>query len=159
MKLSFSTTVVFLFLSVYAYTTEASCQAHDDHPKIDQLCGTDVPISDTIFYENTANEPIVLWRVYNTDYPTSAKGRWWSLDKPTNFTKAEYRKANAICPEWSPLSGIVRCTLKPSSQFMIGFTESVQCDNVTYPASDTLQIFLINPWNDLEACATTDWKE
>jgi len=153
----------FLFLAfvlgVYTQSAKGACQAHDDHPMIDQLCGIDMPISDTIFYENTSDEPIILWRVFNMEYPESATGRWWSLDIPTQFTREEYRKANAICPEWSSLSGITRCTLKPGGKFMIGHTEAVQCKDVEYPASDTLQIFLVDPWEDLHNCSAWTWEE
>jgi len=155
----------FLFLvflmGIYAQATKGSCQAHDNHPMIDQLCGTDVPISDAIFYENTNKEKVTLYRVWDKNYPPSKIARWWSLDDPRLMKKNEYRRKNAICPEWSPLNAIVRCTLKPGGQFMIGRTEAVSCRSYNIPASDTLQIFLVDPWYDIDetSCETWSWEE
>lgn len=151
--------LLFIAVMLLQSQAKASCQAHDDHESIDQLCGTDMPINNTIFYENTSQEPIVLWRVYNTSYPQSAMGRWWSLDDPTKSSKDEYRQANAICPEWSPLDGIAKCELRPGGDFVIGHTDAVRCKTVNYLASDTLQIFLVNPLEDLYNCTVSDWED
>ena len=71
-------------------------------------------------------EPVVLYRVFDASKPYTQFGTWWSLKKPEG-TKADYRVANAICPEWSPLDRVVTCEVRPGTQIVLGTTQSATC--------------------------------
>ncbi|MCG7534197.1 hypothetical protein [Pseudoalteromonas sp. OOF1S-7] len=104
-----------------------------------------------------------IWRAWNSTYKGSKFGKWWSLEKPLGPV-AHYRAALNICPKYSPLDMLVRCTLKAGSQVVIGPGQSAQCsDYFTYPQSDTNQLYLADAGQVTMNCATFygefSWRE
>ncbi|QTL37351.1 hypothetical protein [Pseudoalteromonas viridis] len=104
-----------------------------------------------------------IWRAWNSTYEGSKFGKWWSLEKPTGLV-AQYRTQLNICPKYSPLDMLVRCTLKAGSQVVIGPGQSAQCsDYFTYPQSDTNQLYLANAKQVTMNCTTFygefSWRE
>ena len=81
-----------------------SCNYEPTHTSLDQICGISVPIDSMVYYKNT-HEPIQVYRVWDETKPWTLYGRWWSLEEPRE-SKEEYRKANAICPEWNDLNDV-----------------------------------------------------
>jgi len=88
--------------------------------------------------------PVVLYRVFDSSKPYTKFGGWWSLNRPAG-SKEEYRAANAICQEWSPLDKLVSCEIRPGSQIVIGTTQSTICnDGSVYPKTAENQVFVAN---------------
>lgn len=88
--------------------------------------------------------PVVLYRVFDSRQPHTKFGGWWSLKRPGG-SPAEYRAANAICPEWSQLDRLVSCELRPGSQVVLGTTQSAACaDGTLYAKADATQVFVAN---------------
>jgi hypothetical protein len=91
-----------------------------------------------------ASAPVVLYRVFDSSKPYTKFGNWWSLKPPGN-SKAEYRAANAICPEWSNLDRLVSCEVRPGTQVVLGTTQSAQCaDGAVYAKTSEIQVFVPN---------------
>ena len=91
-----------------------------------------------------ATAPVVLYRVFDASKPYTKFGGWWSLKRPGN-SKAEYRAANAICPEWSNLDRVVSCEIRPGTQVVLGTTQSVACaDGSVYSKTAETQVFVAN---------------
>jgi hypothetical protein len=88
--------------------------------------------------------PVVLYRVFDASKPYTKFGGWWSLKHPGG-SKAEYRAANAICPEWSNLDRLVSCEARPGTQIVLGTTQSAVCaDGSTYPKTADIQALVAN---------------
>jgi hypothetical protein len=88
--------------------------------------------------------PVVLYRVFDSRQPHTKFGGWWSMKRPGS-SQAEYRAANAICPEWSQLDRLVSCELRPGSQVVLGTTQSAACaDGTLYAKADATQVFVAN---------------
>lgn len=91
-----------------------------------------------------ATTPVVLYRVFDASNPHSKFGSWWSLKPPGN-SRAEYRAANAICPEWSKLDRVVSCEVRPGTQIVLGTTQSAECaDGSSYAKTPETQVFVAN---------------
>ena len=87
---------------------------------------------------------VVLYRVFDSSKPYTKFGGWWSLNRPGG-SKAEYRVANAICPEWSNLDRLVSCEVRPGTQVVLGTTQSAQCaDGTLYAKTEETQVFVPN---------------
>jgi len=88
--------------------------------------------------------PVTLYRVFDASKPYTRQGSWWSLARPAG-SRADYRVANAICPEWSPLDRLAVCQIRPGSQVVLGTTQSATCaDGTTLPKSAQIQVFVAN---------------
>ncbi|TXT38523.1 MAG: hypothetical protein FD135_2846 [Comamonadaceae bacterium] len=88
--------------------------------------------------------PVVLYRVFDASNPHSKLGGWWALTRPTG-SRDDYRAANAICKEWSPLDKLVSCEVRPGSQVVLGTTQSAVCaDGSTYPKTAAQQVYVAN---------------
>ncbi len=95
-----------------------------------------------VVYE--ATRPIALYRVWQRDRAYTERGRWWSLERPTNSREA-YRRDNAICPEWSALDVLSRCELRAGARFVVGTGQSVRCqDRSLLAASAVRQVYVDN---------------
>lgn len=91
-----------------------------------------------------ATAPVVLYRVFDSSWPYTKFGSWWSLKRPGG-SKAAYRAANAICPEWSNLDRMVSCEIRPGTQVVLGTTQSAQCaDGTLYAKTEETQVFVPN---------------
>lgn len=91
-----------------------------------------------------AIEPVTVYRVYDGSKPHTATGRWWSFTTPTP-PKDQYRKDNAICPEWSNLDRMTVCKIKVGTVVALGTTQSATCaDGTTYPKNATIQVYIPN---------------
>lgn len=91
-----------------------------------------------------ATAPVVLYRVFDASKPYTKFGGWWSLKRPGD-SKAEYRAANAICPEWSNLDRLVSCEVRPGTQVVLGTTQSATCaDGSVYAKTAETQVFVAN---------------
>lgn len=86
---------------------------------------------------------VVVWRVWNSARPYTEKGAWWTFDRPQG-PRARYQAAYAICPEWSALDRVVRCTLKQGARVVVGPGQSARCAARTFPASPVNQVFVPN---------------
>ena len=88
--------------------------------------------------------PVTLYRVFDSARPHTKFGAWWSL-KPPGGSREDYRVANAICPEWSPLDRVVSCELRPGTQLVLGTTQSAECrGGLAYAPSPELQVYVPN---------------
>ena len=131
------------------------CNTETAIPKLQDACGVSVPINDPIFFINSG-KPIRVYRVWDTEKPYTVMGRWWTLEEPRG-SKEEYRKANAVCPEWSPLTGIVSAELKHDAMFFIGTTKGVTCEDVQYRDTSVIQVFIPEPNKALRNVAIGNW--
>lgn len=86
---------------------------------------------------------VTVYRVWNSAKSYTEFGKWWSLSKPTG-TVASYREENAICPEWSELNQLTRCTLKAGAKVVIGPGQSASCMTLTYGKSAVNQVYMAN---------------
>lgn len=93
------------------------------------------------------NQPLTVYRVWDSSKPYSQFGRWWSFDPPAGPVDA-YRARNAICASWSKLDRVTQCRLKTGTEIVIGPGQSAQCavsdDNRSYPASPETQVYVPN---------------
>lgn len=93
-------------------------------------------------YEVT--EPVTVYRVWTAAKPYTQIGGWWSFDAPQGPADA-YRAANAICPEWSALDMVSRCTVKVGAHLVVGPGQSATCEGgVAYGQSPVNQVFIAN---------------
>lgn len=90
-----------------------------------------------------AQQPVKVYRVFDSSRGSSAMGRWWSLTKPEG-PREKYRQDYAICAAWSALDRLTSCTIKPGAIVVIGTTQSVACEEGTYPKSANHQVYLQN---------------
>lgn len=92
--------------------------------------------------------PLDVYRVWDSSKPWSQFGNWWSFKAPS-LTRQAYRINNAICPSWSQLDRVVKCTLKNETEVVVGVGQSVQCSkqdgDIYYPPSPETQIFIPAP--------------
>ena len=89
-------------------------------------------------------EPVVLYRVFDSTVPYSRFGGWWSASPPTG-TPDSYRQAFAICPAWSRLDRVISCQIHPGTQVVVGTTQSVACgDGQVFPKTAEIQVFVPN---------------
>lgn len=89
-------------------------------------------------------EPVVLYRVFDSTVPYSRFGGWWSANPPTG-TPDSYRQAFAICPAWSRLDRVISCQIHPGTQVVVGTTQSVACgDGQVFPKTAEIQVFVPN---------------
>lgn len=98
-----------------------------------------------------AQQPVKVYRVYDSSRSYSQFGRWWALSKPTG-SRDVYRADYGICPTWSGLDHLVSCTLKPNTQIVVGTTQSVDCGDAAhtvYPKTANLQVYVPNAANDV----------
>lgn len=96
-------------------------------------------------------QPVKVYRVYDSSRSYSQFGRWWALSKPTG-SRDVYRAEYGICPTWSGLDHLVSCTLKPNTQIVVGTTQSVDCGDAAhtvYPKTANLQVYVPNAPNDV----------
>ncbi len=92
-------------------------------------------------YEATAQ--VAVYRVWNQAKSYTEFGKWWSLSMPSG-TVASYREENAICPEWSELNQLTRCTVKLGSRVVIGPGQSASCMAMVYEKSPVNQVYMAN---------------
>ncbi|WP_215779994.1 hypothetical protein [Paludibacterium sp. B53371] len=91
-----------------------------------------------------AGQTLTVYRVWDSSKPYTALGGWWSLQRPQGPRDA-YRLANDICPSWSALDHLSRCTLKPGARMVLGPGQSAQCgETQIYPPSAVNQVYLPN---------------
>ncbi len=94
-----------------------------------------------------AVRPVTVFRVWNRAKVETALGRWWSFAKPQGPVDA-YRRANAICPEWSELNYANECHLKVGARVVVGPGQSADCKGTPYDRSATNQVFVPNDTRD-----------
>ena len=80
-----------------------------------------------------ASANVVLYRAWGGGSATGTGnysqrlGGWWSLQNPIaqypNVT--DWRAANAVCPTFNTATTVTMCTLKPDTQVVIGYTQSI----------------------------------
>ena len=90
-----------------------------------------------------AQSAVTVYRVWNNAKSYTEFGKWWSLEKPSG-TVDSYRQENAICPEWSDLNQLTRCTLKIGAHVVIGPGQSATCMTLTYEKSPVNQVYMAN---------------
>lgn len=90
-----------------------------------------------------AVEPIVVYRVYDGAKGSAYYGKWWSFNRPTG-PKDDYRAAYGICKEWSNLDRLISCQLKPGAEIVLGTTQSVDCQDMSYKKTADIQVFIPN---------------
>lgn len=90
-----------------------------------------------------AKQPLTVYRVWAKAQAHTETGRWWSFEKPKG-PRDQYRQANAICAEWSPLDALSVCKLKAGSRFVLGPGQSATCQQGSFAASATNQVFIAN---------------
>lgn len=86
--------------------------------------------------------PVTVYRVWDSRYPASQLGSWWSFDRPEG-PRASYRHEEDICRSWSSLNKMTSCALKPGTKLVLGPGQSAACPaGYTIPASPANQIYL-----------------
>jgi hypothetical protein len=90
-----------------------------------------------------ATAPVTVYRVWNSAKSYTEFGKWWSLIKPTGPVDT-YRNDNAICPEWSELNQLTRCTIKVGAHVVIGPGQSANCMMMMYGKSAVNQVYMAN---------------
>lgn len=91
-----------------------------------------------------ARAPVTVYRVWDQAKSYTLYGRWWSFMRPEGPTE-QYRAANAICPSWSVLNQMSRCTLKVGSKIVVGPGQSADCgEGLVYPQSAVNQVYINN---------------
>jgi len=94
-------------------------------------------------------QPVTVYRVWNSAKSYSVYGGWWSFDQPRG-PKQEYRENNEICPSWSRLDRMTSCTIKIGTKIVVGPGQSANCEDFTYPRSAVNQVYIPNDsLNDL----------
>ena len=132
------------------------CNYEPTHASLDQICGISVPIDSMVYFKNT-HQPIQVYRVWDETKPWTLYGRWWSFEEPQG-SKEEYRKANAICPEWNELNDVATAQIKVGAYFFVGTTKSVDCKDRQYADTSVLQIFIPDPEKSLKKIETWKWE-
>lgn len=95
---------------------------------------------------------MTVHRVWDGAKPESRMGRWWALEAPRGTT-ADYRRAYAICSEWSAADKSVTCKVKAGAQVVLGTGQSAKCaDGTVYPTAATVQMFVPDPAGSIEGC-------
>lgn len=88
------------------------------------------------------NDGFEIFRGWNATYTKGKLGKWWTFTLPSKSI-ASYRKNYAICPKYSPLDMLVRCTLKEGTILALGTGQSAKCNQyLTYDISPAIQIYL-----------------
>lgn len=90
-----------------------------------------------------AVKPVVVYRVWDSSKTYTALGRWWSLRIPKG-PKTQYQLKNGICPAWSALDRMSKCTLKKGAHVVIGPGQSAECLGELYPSSAVNQVYVPN---------------
>lgn len=118
-----------------------------------------------------AGTQVVLYRAWGGGSATSSgnyaqkMGGWWSLQNPiTQYpTVTDWRVANAVCPTFNTATTVAKCALKPGTQVVIGYTQSLYYQatpgyaECVYPPNKTLQISVANyPVNSAFVDGCTD---
>ncbi len=103
----------------------------------------------------TVSQPVSVWRVWNSAKSYTELGKWWALTKPAG-TVDSYREENDICPEWSDLNQLTRCSLKVGSHIVVGPGQSAKCASLMYKKSPINQVYMANDTRinmlQVEAC-------
>lgn len=89
------------------------------------------------------DQPVVVYRVWDSSKTYTQVGRWWSFDVPKGPRDA-YQKANDICPSWSALDRMSQCTIKVGTDIVVGPGQSADCSDGLYPASPVNQVYIPN---------------
>lgn len=145
-----------IFLITSSCKTNYHCNVDTEIIELKDACGVSVPINDPVYYINTGGS-IQVYRVWDETKSWTMLGNWWSLEEPKG-SKENWRKANAICPEWSPLTGIVSAELKPGAKFFVGTTQGVDCETVQYLDTSVIQIFIPEPKKWLRNVKAGTWR-
>jgi len=91
-----------------------------------------------------AQQPVTVYRVWDSSRSYTVYGSWWSLDKPEG-PRERYRVEEDICPEWSALDRVTSCTIKAGSHVVIGPGQSATCaDGSTLAKSPVNQVYIPN---------------
>lgn len=86
--------------------------------------------------------PVTVYRVWDSSYPASQLGSWWSFERPEG-PRAGYRHEEDICRSWSSLNKMTSCLLKPGAKLVLGPGQSASCPaGYTIPASPANQVYL-----------------
>lgn len=111
-----------------------------------------------------AEQPVTVYRVWDSSRPYTVYGSWWSLSEPQG-PRDNYRKEEDICPEWSALDRVSACTIKVGTRIAIGPGQSVNCNNnLSYPPSAANQVYIPNDSRNnqvfVENCtAAAEWPQ
>lgn len=96
---------------------------------------------------------MTVHRIWDGGKPESRIGRWWALQKPSG-SRDDYRRAYAICPEWSEANRSVTCKVRAGSTVMLGIGQSAKCaGGIEYPVAPTVQMFVPDPASAMEGCS------
>lgn len=107
-------------------------------------------------YELKQDADFLVYRAWNSTNPKSHYGNWWAYTKPVGKI-SEYRRDYEICYKWSPLDKLTRCTLKKGAKVVIGTGQSAVCSEyLTYPVSETQQIYIENAKEQMLGCEDSD---
>ncbi len=130
----------------------------EDTPLLNQALGAadEGKLCQGKVYKSKPGTQLTVYRAWNSTNLKSQFGNWWAFEKPEGII-AVYRSAYEICYQWSPLDKLESCTLKPETKIVVGTGQSAKCSEfLTYPSSDTQQIFIDDPRNDLTDCSYFD---
>ena len=90
-----------------------------------------------------AKQPVMVYRVWNSEKSYTVYGGWWSFNQPMG-PKKRYREDNEICPSWSALDRMTSCTIKVGTKIVVGPGQSAQCEAFTYAKSAVNQVYVPN---------------
>jgi hypothetical protein len=89
------------------------------------------------------DSPVTVYRVWDSSRVNGGNGPWWSFSPPQG-SRQSYREENVICPFWSALDRLSRCTLKKGALIVVGPGQSADCSGTRYAQSATNQVFVPN---------------
>ncbi|MCL1123563.1 hypothetical protein [Shewanella surugensis] len=96
---------------------------------------------------------ITVWRTWNSEYQPSAKGKWWTFNMPMGAV-SEYRQHYEICPSYSPIDKLIKCTLIQDEQIIVGTGQSATCSQyLTYKTSSALQVYIDDAAVSVKDCS------
>jgi len=158
-------------------TGSQKCSGSTELPA--HLCGAFEPVDDPVLlgkslgesgkgnlrdgrvYKSMKGSDVVVFRTWNNTHPGSKLGHWWTFEKPAGKIST-YRSKYAICVEWSPIDMLVRCSLRPEQEIVVGTGQSAKCKHMTFPVSDARQVFIDDAVTALADCTVYDgefsWK-
>ena len=103
-------------------------------------------------YQSKKDTQVVIYRAWNSTNPNSKLGQWWSFVQPVGRI-SEYREDYEICYQWSPLDKMVKCTLKPETNVIVGNGQSATCSEyLKYKISEKQQVYIADTSNTVVGC-------
>jgi len=103
-------------------------------------------------------QPLTVYRVWDSSAPGSKFGQWWALEPPAG-TREAYRSKYVMCPTRNRMDRISSCTLTRGTIVVVGTGQSMNCQPAgpRLPQSPVVQVFMPKESAGFAACLTESW--